>query len=63
MLTYAKGSYSVSSISTDVITDVLAGVITYMNERLASSVDILRAWSYVTDPKEVRNDSDSRYKP
>ena len=52
-----------SGMFAGVITDVLAGVITCMNERLASSVDMLRAWSYVTDPKEVRNDSDSRYKP
>ena len=52
-----------SGMFAGVITDVLVGIIVCMNERLASSVDILRAWSYVTDPKEVRNDSDPRYKP
>jgi len=43
--------------------DALAGVIACANDRLARSVVVKRAWSLVTDPKEVRNDSDSIRKP
>ena len=43
--------------------DALTGVITYVNDRLARLVVVKRAWSLVTDPKEVRNDSDLIRKP
>ena len=41
--------------------DALAGVIAYANDRLARLVVVKRAWSFVTDPKEVRNASEVSY--
>jgi hypothetical protein len=59
---YAKGSCSVGGTLSEVSTG-LTGVSVCTKERLVSSVAILQAWSYITDPKEVMNTSESDYFP
>jgi len=50
---YAKGSCSERGD----FTGTFAGVIKCANDRLAKSLVVQRAWSFITVLKEVRNDS------
>ena len=48
---YANGSFSIDNVSgVSIGSVVFTGVIACVKEQLASSVAILRAWSYVIDP-------------
>ena len=62
MFIYTNGSCSIDGTLSEVSIG-LTGVSVYTKERLVSSVAILRAWSYVTDLKEVINTSESEYPP